>query len=113
MAEEVGAEALEFFYGVGGVEGAGGVGALGEVGELGGYEGGGGLGGGVGGVDDVERVAEALQGGCDKRLDERVVGAAQQEGGGVRGGGEGFGEVDAEDFGGDGVVDPAFFYEGN
>ena len=76
MAEEVGAEALEFFYGVGGVEGAGGVFGEGEVGELGGDEGGGGLGGGVGGVDDVEWVVEALQGGCDEGLDEGVVGAA-------------------------------------
>ncbi len=39
------------------------------------------------------------------------MGAAQQEGGGVGGFGEGFEEVDAEDFGGDGVVDPAFFYQ--
>jgi hypothetical protein len=32
---------------------------------------------------------------------------------GFGGGGEGFGEVDFEDFGGDGVVDPALFDEGN
>ena len=42
---------------------------------------------------------------------EGVVGAAQQEGVGAGGFGEGFEEVDAEDFGGDGVVDPAFFYQ--
>ena len=42
-------------------------------------------------------------------LEERVVGAAEEEGFGVGGFGEGFGEVDAEDFVGDGVVDPAFF----
>ena len=95
LAEEAGAEAPEFFYGVGGVEGAGGLGALGEVGELGGYDGGGGLGSGVGGVDDVERVAEALQGRCDERLDEGVVGAAEQESSGVGGVGQGFGDVDA------------------
>ena len=31
----------------------------------------------------------------------------------MRGGGEGFGEVDPEDFVGDGVVDPAFFDQGD
>ena len=114
LAEEVGAEALEFFYGVGGVEVAGG--GCGSVDgvwwcwvDVGGY----GLGGGLGGVDDVHGVVEVAEGGFDERLEEGVVGAAEQEGGGVGGFGEGFEEVDAEDFEGDGgvdgVVDPAFF----
>ena len=51
-----------------------------------------------------------MQGGLDGGCDERVVGAAEEDGlGGA--GGEGFGEVDAEDFAGDGVIDPAFFDE--
>ena len=48
LAEEVGAEALEFFDGVGGVEGGGGVACGGEVWEMGGDEGCSGTGRGVG-----------------------------------------------------------------
>ena len=49
VAEEVGAEALEFFDGVGGVEGAGGFGGCrSEIGEVGGYGFGRGVGCGVG-----------------------------------------------------------------
>ena len=51
-----------------------------------------------------------MQGFGYERSDERVVGAAEDDyfgGTGV----EGFAKVDAEDFAGDGVVDPAFFDE--
>ncbi len=58
-------------------------------------------------------MVEVVEGGFDEWFQKRVVGAAQQEGGGSRGFGQGFEEVDAEDFGGDGMVDPAFFYEGD
>ena len=53
------------------------------------------------------------EGAADGVLEEGVVGAAEEES--VCGGcfGEGFGEIDAEDFVGDGVVDPTFFYKGN
>ena len=91
LAEEVGAEALEFFYGVRGIEGASGFGGGGEVGEVFGDEGGGSLGGGFGGVDDVKGMVEGLEGAADGRLDEWVVGAAEEEGFGVGVGCEGFG----------------------
>ena len=54
-------------------------------------------------------MVELGEGALDERLEQRVVGAAEEEGLGVGGFGEGFVEVDAEDFGGDGVVDPALF----
>ena len=68
---------------------------------------------GLCGVDDGEWVVEGGEGAADCGLEEWVVGAAEQEGLGVGGFGEGFGEVDAEDFVGDGVVGPAFFDEGD
>ena len=78
-------------------------------GEVGRY----GMCGGPGRVDDVHGVVEGVQGGFDEGFEERVVGAAQQESVGVGGFGQGFEKVDAEDFGGDGVVDPTFFYQGD
>jgi hypothetical protein len=55
----------------------------------------------------VERGQDAADGG----LEEGIVGAAEEQG--LSGGrcGEGFGEVDFENFVGDGVIDPALFYE--
>jgi hypothetical protein len=58
-------------------------------------------------------MVEGGEGAADGGLEERVVGAAEQQGSGLRGGGEGFGEIDLEDFVGDGVVDPALFHEGD
>ena len=98
---------MEFFDGVGGVEGAAGGGGGGLWGE----DGGRGEGGGVGTVDDMQGVVEGGEGALDERLEEGVMGAAEDEGLDGWGFGEGLGEVDAEDFGGDGVVNPAFFYE--
>jgi hypothetical protein len=49
----------------------------------------------------------------DGRLEEGIVGAAEEEGLGCGRGGQGFGEVDFQDFVGDGVIDPALFYQGN
>ncbi len=43
----------------------------------------------------MQGLAEGFEGGCDERLYEGVVGAAEQESFGVGGGGESFGEVDA------------------
>jgi hypothetical protein len=43
-------------------------------------------------------------------VDERVVGAAEEDAGGSAGG-EGFAEIDVDDFAGDRVVGPAFFDE--
>src|SRR6266496_4855230 len=72
LAEEVGAEALEFFDGVGGVEGAGGgFGGRGD-GEVGGD----GAGGGFGGVDDAHGMVEVVEGGFDEWFQKRVVGTA-------------------------------------
>jgi len=59
----------------------------------------------------VHGVVELGQGAFDERLEQRVVGAAEEQGLGVGGFGESFVEVDAKDFGGDVVVDPAFFYQ--
>ena len=59
----------------------------------------------------VSGMADGGEGAVDGLFDERVVGAAEQKGLGGGGSGEGFGEVDAEDFVGDGVVGPAFFDE--
>jgi len=109
LAEKVGAEALEFFDGVGGVEGAGGFGVAGAIGKLPGYEGGGGASGRVGGVDDGEWVADGIEGAMDGLFYEGVVGASEQKGLGRGGGGQGFGEVDLQDVVGDGMVGPAFF----
>ena len=47
----------------------------------------------------------------DGGFEQRVVGAAEEERLGVGGFGQGFLQVDFQDFVGDGVVDPAFFYE--
>ncbi len=69
----------------------------------------GGVGRGGGGVDDVEGVAKGEEGALDEGLEERVVSATEDEGGDGGCRGEGFGEVDAEDFRGDGVVDPTLF----
>ena len=81
-AEEVGAEALEFFDGVGGEDlevvrrpGCW-VGELTEEREDG-------VGGGLGGVDEVERMAEGCGGALEQVGDERIVGAAEQKGLGV------------------------------
>ncbi len=56
-------------------------------GEVGGY----GFGCGFGGVDDGERVVEGGEDAVDGWLEEWVVGAAEEEGLGVGGFGEGFG----------------------
>ena len=77
--------------------------------QVGGY----GFGGGLGGVDDGQRVVEGGEGAADGRFEQRVVGAAEKEGAGGGGFGEGFGQVDTEDIVGDGVVDPAFFDQGD
>jgi hypothetical protein len=58
-------------------------------------------------------MAQGGEGATDGGLEEGVVGAAQEQGLGSRRGGEGFGEIDLEDFVGDGVVDPALFYQGD
>src|ERR1700694_3409323 len=110
--EEAGAEARKLFDGIGG-----------EAADLGvwGCEPGGGrgvaavdkafssIGSGFGGVDYLHSGGD---GGFDELMQEGVVGAAKDQGvrilalrGGI--GGE-FVEVDFEDFGGDGVVGPAF-----
>lgn len=107
VAEEAGAEALEFFDRIGGVEAGGCRFGGGVGGEVFGYPGG----GGGGGVDDVHGVVEFGEGPLDKGLEQRVMGAAKEQGLGVRGFGEGFVEIDAEDFGRHVVVDPAFFYK--
>ena len=57
----------------------------------------------------AERREYALNGG----LEQRIVGAAEEEGLGRRGVGEGLGEVDLQDVVGDGVADPALFYQGD
>ena len=46
-------------------------------------------------------------------LRRRVMGAAEDEGADGGGFGQGFGEIDFQDFGGYGVIDPALFYEGD
>jgi hypothetical protein len=56
-------------------------------------------------------MAYGCQGAADGGFEQGIVGAAEEQCLGVRGFGEGFGEVDFEDFVGDGVVDPALFYE--
>src|ERR1700733_7243594 len=95
VAEEVRSQALELLDRVGGVEGAGGAGWVGGGrlcmggGEVLGDQARGGVGGGVGGVDDLERVAEGCQNAADGRLEQRVVGAAEQQGVGVGSGGQG------------------------
>ncbi len=111
MAEEMGAKLLEFLDGVGGVEGAGWWwgSCLGAGFEAGGY----GVGGGLGGVDDSERVAEVGEGLLEERTEKGVVGAAEEQGGEGGAFPEGFGEVDASDLAGDGMVDPALFDEGD
>ena len=53
-------------------------------------EGGGGVGGGLGGVDDGEGVVEGGEGAADGGFEEWVVGAAEEEGLGVGGFGQGF-----------------------
>jgi hypothetical protein len=58
-------------------------------------------------------VAEGGEGAVDGGLEEGIVGAAEEQGLGCGRGGEGFGEVDFEDFVGDGVVDPSLFYQGD
>ena len=57
-------------------------------------------------------AAEVAEGLGDGGGDEGVVGAAEEDGVGG-GAGEGFGEINAEDVAGDGVVGPAFFDEGD
>ena len=111
LAEEVGPEVLEFFNRVGGVEGAGWLadGGGDEVGEAGGD----GVCGGVGRIDDGERVAEGGEYALDGGLQEWVMSASKEESLSCRGGGEGLGEVNLQDVVGDGVVDPALFYQGN
>ena len=85
-------------FGLGVVRGQGGVGGYG-------------VGGGLGRVDDGEGVTEGGEGAVDGGLEEGVVGAAEEQGLGCGGGGEGFGQVDFQDFIGDGVVGPALFYQ--
>ncbi len=70
------------------------------------------LGGGLGGVDDGEGVVERGESAADCGLEERVVSAPQEQGLSLRSFVEGFGEVDLENFVGDGMVDPAFFDQG-
>jgi hypothetical protein len=113
LAEEAGAEALELLDRVSGVEDRWkrrdvSFEIRGDA-EISRY----GLSSGLGGVNDGERVVEGGQGATDGRLEQGVVGAAEEEGGCTGGLGEGFGEVDSEDLVGDGVVDPAFFDEGD
>ncbi len=117
LTEELGAQAGELLYGVGGVEGAGGGPGFGD-----GLRGGGlgrpevcgyGVCGGLGRVDDGEGVVEVGEGLLKDAGEEGVVGAAEKEGGEGRVLGEGFGEVDAGDIAGDGVVDPALFDQGD
>lgn len=67
------------------------------------------LGRGSSGIDDDERVVEGGEGAANCRLEEWIVRATEQKGSCVRGLVQGFGQVDAEDFISDGVVDPAFF----
>ena len=104
--EKVAAEAGEFFDGVGCVALKGGrvVGLVGEASVGAGYGGG----SSMGRVDDLGFGAELAEGFGDERGDEGVVSAAEDDDCGVADG-EGFGEVDAEDFASDGVIDPAFF----
>ena len=64
---------------------------------------------GLGGVDEGEVAAEAVEGVGEDVAQQGVVGAAEKEGGDGGELGEGFGEVDADDLAGDGVVDPALF----
>ncbi len=72
-------------------------------------------GSGFGGVDDVRRLAgpKSGDGGFDDLAEQRVVSAAEHDRVGVE---SGFGsllmqfrEIDSDDFGGDGMVDPALF----
>src|SRR5271156_5804257 len=98
LAEEGGAEALEFFDGVGGVEGTGGFGVRWERRETLGHEGSGGLGSGFGGVDDGEGMVEGGEGAAEGRFEEGIVGATEEEGLGVGGFGEGLLQVDFQDF---------------
>jgi hypothetical protein len=56
-------------------------------------------------------VVHLGEGALDERLEQGIVGATEQKGLGVGSFGEGFVEIDAENFGGDVVVDPAFFYQ--
>ncbi len=70
-----------------------------------------GFGCGPGGVNDGEGMVEGGEDAVDGWLKEWVVGAAEEEGLGVRSFDEGFFQVDFQDFVGDGVVDPAFFYQ--
>lgn len=69
-------------------------------------------GGDFGGVDDVDRLGER---GFNLATQERVVCAAEQESVRVERGfaclGEQLRKIDAQDFAGDGVVDPTFFDE--
>ena len=58
-------------------------------------------------------MAQGGEGAADGGLEEGVVGAAQEQDLGVGSFVEGFGEVDLQDFVGDGVVDPALFYQGD
>ena len=78
----------------------------GEV-EVGGY----GFRGGFGGVDDGEWVVQGGEGSPDGRFEKWVMGAAEEEGLCVGGFGQGLFEVDFQDFVGDWMVDPAFFYQ--
>ena len=74
----------------------------------------GGLGGGFGGVDDFCAWADRL---LEESAQERVVGAAEDEGVGIEavlaGLGAQFVEINFDDFGGDRVVGPSFFDEGD
>jgi hypothetical protein len=58
-------------------------------------------------------MAHGGEGAVDGGLEKGIVGAAEEEGLGSRRCGESFGEVDLEDFVGDGVVDPALFDQGD
>src|SRR5271154_5488635 len=54
-------------------------------------------------------MVEGGEGALDQWPDEGVVGAAEDEGCHSGCGCQSFGEVDAHDFGGDGMGDPTFF----
>jgi hypothetical protein len=82
-------------------------GVRGAVSNVSGY----GFGCGFGGVDDGERVVEGGEGSADGWLEKRIVRAAEEKGLGVWSFGQGLLEGDFEDFVGDWVIDPAFFYQ--
>ena len=105
LVEKGGPEALELFDGVGGVELASGCCAGGVGREVRSDAGG----GGRCGVDDGHGVVQLGENALDERLEQRIVGATKDEGARVGCFGQSFGEVDTQDLGGDGMIDPTLF----